>query len=100
MTLSKNAETGISLAIPENSAEISLLSRRMPSYTELYHRGISRDIPLQESYPCISQNNFSIPTHTGISRDKSYVGLSRDIPVYAGYGRVSLFQMTSLDLAG
>ena len=61
------------------------LSQHIPSYTELYHRGISRDIPVQESYPCISQNNVSIPTYTGISRDKShwvilgYPSISRDM---------------------
>ena len=33
MTLSKDAETGISLAIPEISANVSLL---FPTYTELY----------------------------------------------------------------
>ena len=64
MTLSKNTEIGISLAVPEISAEVSLLfpARLIPSYTDLNHRGISQDIPLQESYPCISPNNFSIPT--------------------------------------
>ena len=42
--------------------------RGIPTYPELSRvipyrgRGMSRDIPLQESYPCISQNNFSIPT--------------------------------------
>ena len=70
MTLLKNAETGISLAIPEIRAEVSLL---IPTYTDLYHRGPERslDIPLQESYPCISQNSLSIPTYTGIFLDKS-----------------------------
>ena len=88
----KHAETGISLVIPDISVEVSLLiptytkrypylSLLIPSCTNLNHRGISLDIPLQESYPCISQNNFSIPTYPGISLDKSQVGLSRDIPV-------------------
>ena len=69
------------------------LSQHIPSYTELYHRGISRDIPVQESYPCISQNNFSIPTDTGISRDRSQVGLSRKSRYVSGFGRMSFFQM-------
>ena len=41
MTLSKNAETGISLAIPEISAEVSLL---IPTYTYLYQVIPKRDI--------------------------------------------------------
>ena len=40
-------------------------------YTQLYGGKPWRDAPLQESYPCTSQNNFSITTYTGISRDKS-----------------------------
>ena len=60
------------------------LYRLIPTYTDLYQRGISLDIPLQESYPWISQNNFPIPTYTGISQDKSQFGLSPDIPVKVG----------------
>ena len=74
----KNAETGISLRSAHRYPYLSLL---IPSFTNLNHRGISLDIPLQEFYPCISQNNFSIPTYTGISLDRSQVGLSLDIPV-------------------
>ena len=54
--------------------------RLIPSYTK---EG-SRDISLQESYPCISQNKFSIPTYTGISRDRLHVGLSLDNSVSVG----------------
>ena len=36
MTLSKNAETGISLAIPEISEEKSLLIQVIPTYPDLY----------------------------------------------------------------
>ena len=80
MTLSKNAEleTGISLAIPEISAEVSLL---IPTHPDLYrvipeslregHRSpTSRDITLQESYPCISG-------YPGISRDMAGYRFSR-----------------------
>ena len=49
-----------------SSASVSLL---IPSYLDLNHRGISRNIRSQESSPCISQNNFSTPTYTGVSRD-------------------------------
>ena len=85
ITLYKNAETGISLAITEISAEVSLL---IPTYPELYRvipsytRGISLDIQLQESYPCISQNNFSIQTYTG------YPGISHR----SGYPKISLYK--------
>ena len=41
MTLSKNAETGISLAISELSLEVSLL---VPTYTYLYQVIPKRDI--------------------------------------------------------
>ena len=60
------------------------LSQLILTYTKLYHRGISLDISLQESYPCISQNNSSIPTYTWISRDKSQFGLSLAIQVQVG----------------
>ena len=61
MTLSKNAETGISLAIPEISAEVSLL---IPTYPDIYRvipkwdiqgylitRILSLHIPKQVFYP-------------------------------------------------
>ena len=61
----------ISLAIPEIRATVSLL---IPTYTDIY-----RLIPsfTKMGYP--SQNNFSIPTYTGISWDKSHIWLSLDI---------------------
>ena len=99
ITLYKNDETGISLAITEISAGYLYLSQLIPTYTELSPsipsntRGISRDIQLQESYLCISQNNFSIPTYTGypgISHRSGYPKISR---YKSGFGRVSLFQM-------
>ena len=62
--------------------------RLIPTYFELCHKGISRDIPLhwlQESYPCISQSNFSIP----ISHRLCYPGISW---YKSGFGRVSFFR--------
>ena len=80
------------------------LSLLIPSNTDLNHRGISLDIPLQESYPCISQNNFSIPTYKvimiqgcpWIGHRSGYPGISW---YKSGFGRVSFFQMSKMPLA-
>ena len=93
MTLSKNAETGISLAIPEISSEVSLL---IPTYTDLYRvipkrdPGISHYKNLILAYPKTSFLSRLIPRYPGIGHMSDYPGISR---CKSGYGRVSLFQM-------
>ena len=56
-----------------------VVSRLIPTYTDLYQIGISRDISLQESYPCISQTTFLsrlISGYPGISHNSGYPGIS------------------------
>ena len=92
MTLSKNAETGISLAIPEISSEVSLL---IPTYTDLYRvipkrdPGISHYKNLILAYPKTSFLSQLIPGYPGIghmSDDSGNPGISW---YKSGYGRVS-----------
>ena len=96
MTLSKNAETGISLAIPEISAEVSLL---IPTYPDIYRvipkwdiQGylITRILSLHYvAYPKTSFLPRLIPGYPGIGHMSGYPGIT----LYkSGYGRVSLFQ--------
>ena len=97
MTLSKNSETGISLAIPEISAEVSLL---IPTYPDTYRVIPKWDIPgylnttkiyknLILAYPKTSFLSRVIPGYPGIGHMSGYPGITR---YKSGYGRVSLFQ--------
>ena len=67
------------------------LHRLTPSYTIEGYPGISHYKNLILAYP---KTTF-LSRRTGISRDKSHVGLSRDIPVKVGIWQGVAFQMAS-----
>ena len=74
---------GLSLVILESHAGISL---HIPSYTELYPPGISRDIPFRIpilGYPNTSFVDCVIKGYPGIKASSSYPRISRDNSGYA-----------------
>ena len=80
ITLSKNAETGISLAVPEITAEVSLLNPYwywlMLSYTIEGYPGISHYKNLILAYPKATFQSVLMQGYSWISHSSGHPGIS------------------------